>query len=197
MSFEIKDLAGLSQPLTKLVEVVSSAVGAGFRPSAIRKEADARSYEIRALAQAAAEATEIQNDVRLQAHAKRIALIAAENPELATRAKQRLLIREVEGQLNIETIANHAALALPSQVSEEPIAADWRRKFFLEAENVCEADLQFLWGKVLAGEIVQPGSFGLRTLESLRNLSREDAELFRRACAVAMSDGWIALRGMT
>ncbi|MHB1116271.1 DUF2806 domain-containing protein [Sideroxydans sp.] len=35
-----------------------------------------------------------------------------------------------------------------------------------------------LWGRILAGEIKKPGSFSLRTLDVLRNLSKKEAESF-------------------
>ena len=54
--FEAKDLIGLSQPLTKLVEVVSSGLGTLYRPREMRSVADAKAYEIKALARADAEA---------------------------------------------------------------------------------------------------------------------------------------------
>ncbi|MDD2670564.1 hypothetical protein, partial [Zoogloea sp.] len=54
MGFEIKDLAGFSDPLTKLVDVVSKGIGSTFRPGAMRREADAEAYKIRALAAAQA-----------------------------------------------------------------------------------------------------------------------------------------------
>ena len=189
----IKDLGGLSEPLTKLIHVVSSGIGTLYSPRAIKKGAKAKAYEIKTLAKAEAEASEIQKEISLQATSNRIASIAKEQPELAERAKQRLLAREIEGQLNIEEIANHAALALPQEVSAKPVSSDWRRKFFLEAENVCDEDIQSLWGKVLAGEIAKPGSFSLRTLDVLKRLSRSEAEMFQRACRIAMSGGWIAL----
>ena len=189
----IKDLGGLSEPLTKLIHVVSSGIGTLYRPRAMKKGAEAKAYEIKTLAKAEAEAGEIQKEISLRATTNRIASIVKEQPELAERAKQRLLAREIEGQLNIEEIANHAALALPQEVSAEPVSPNWRRKFFLEAENVCEEDIQFLWGKVLAGEIAKPGSFSLRTLDVLKGLSRSEAEMFQRACRIAMSGGWIAL----
>lgn len=195
MGLEIKDLVGLSQPMTKLIEVVSSAIGAGYRPRAIRNEAEAKAYEILTLSRAEAEAEQEKCDSKLSSALARVEQIAQENPELAARAKQRLLMREIEGQLNIEAIAEHAYFALPPSVSEEPISSDWRRKFFLEAENVCESDMQFLWGKVLAGEIATPGFFSLRTLDALRNISKAEAELFRKACSLAMADGWIAVPG--
>jgi len=45
MAFEIKDLAGLSQPATKLIELVSAAVGTLYRPRAIQSDAAAKAVE--------------------------------------------------------------------------------------------------------------------------------------------------------
>lgn len=195
MPFEIKDLAGLSQPATKLIEVVSSAIGTLHKPRAIKAEAVARAFELKTIGEAQAEAEETKKRIAMQGALDRIEQVAAKNPELVARATQRLLIREVEGQANIESIVNHAMLALPSSASEAPVDKDWRRRFFVEAENVCDADMQFLWGKVLAGEVSNPGSFSIRTLDALRYISQGEAELFRKACAVAMQEGWIAIPG--
>jgi hypothetical protein len=190
---EIKDLAGLSQPLTKLVEVVSSAVGTVYRPKAIRDEADAQAYAKISLAKADAQAVIEAHALQTASAIDRVQLALRDHPELAERARQRLLAREVEGQLNVESIADFAAAALPPAVSANPVSPDWRRKFFQEAEGVCEEDMQMLWGRVLAGEVTSPGIYSTRTLDTLRQLSRAEAELFRRACAISMSDGWIAV----
>lgn len=195
MPLEIKDLVGMSEPMTKLIDVVSTAVGTLYRPRQIRSEADARAYEIKTIARAKMEAETDQRMAQFQALQDRLSKITNEFPELAERAKLRLLTREIEGQINVEQIADQAALALPNEVSNDPISTDWRRKFFQEAENVCEVDMQTLWGKVLAGEIAQPGSFGLRTLETLKQLTREEAELFRKMCGLAMDDGSVAIPG--
>ena len=195
MTFEIKDLAGLSQPATKLIEVVAAAIGTLHRPRAIQAEAVAKAFELKTLGEAQAEAEESKKRIALQGALNRIEHIAAKNPGLAARATQRLLVREIEGQENIEAIVSHAMLALPPAASDQPVSPDWRRRFFIEAENVCDADMQFLWGKVLAGEVSSPGSFSIRTLDALRYISQGEAELFRKACSVAMQDGWIAVTG--
>lgn len=195
MSLEITDVAGLSQPMTKLIEVVSSAVGVLYRPRAIRSEAEARAHEIKVIERAKIESETEVKSLQLQAAQSRIQSIAQKYPEIAERARLRLLSQEIEGQFNVEQIAEQAELALPSFVSDEPVSADWRRKFFKEAENVCEEDMQILWGKVLAGEISSPGSFSLRTLDTLRQLSRAEAELFQKACSLAMDDGFVMLTG--
>lgn len=195
MSIEFKDLTGLSQPLTKLVEVVSSAIGSSFRPMQIRREADAKAYETVTLAKATAEATAVANEISIFAKRKTIEQLAEEHPEIAERAKKRLLTKEIEGQLNIESIAQMAAAELPAAVPDQAMNQDWRRKFFSEAENICEHDMQMLWGKVLAGEIAQPGQFSLRTLDTLRQLSPIEAQKFAQICSLAMRAGWVALPG--
>ena len=49
---EIKDLTGLSKPLTKLVEVVSKGIGTLYEPRSIRKKADAEAYKQEVIANA-------------------------------------------------------------------------------------------------------------------------------------------------
>jgi hypothetical protein len=193
MAFDlkVKDIAGISEPIKKLIGVVSAGIGSVFRPRSIRNDADAKAYEIRTIAAAEADAYVMKSSGQTHAELERIEILAGTNPEILSRAKMRLLSREIEGQENIETVAEHALAMLPREVSNQPVAADWRRKFFLEAENVFDTDLQLLWGKVLAGEVTSPGSYSLRTLEILKHLSKEEAELFRIACSLAFSTGWI------
>jgi len=191
MTFEITDLAGISQPIRKLIAVVSEGIGAVYRPRSIRKDADAKAYEMRVIAAAGADVEVIKASGVVRAELERINALSGLDPEFLERAKMRLLTRELEGQVNIEAIAQQAIAQLPSQVSDQPVSGDWRRKFFQEAENICDADLQLLWGKVLAGEVSSPGSYSLRTLEVLKHISKEEAELFRIACNLAFQDGWI------
>jgi hypothetical protein len=52
MGFEIKDLAGLSQPLTKLIEVCAQGIGKAYEPIAIALNAYAKRKEIGLIADA-------------------------------------------------------------------------------------------------------------------------------------------------
>lgn len=191
MGFDVKDIAGLSEPAKKLIEVVSSGIGGVFRPRSMRNEADAKAYEIRAIASAEADANVTKANGQIRAELERIITLAGADTAIVDRAKMRLLSREIEGQMNVEAIAEQALLGLPESVSGQPVSDDWKRKFFLGAENICDVDLQLLWGKVLAGEVVSPGTYSLRTLEILKHLTKEEAEFFRIACSLAFRDGWI------
>jgi hypothetical protein len=72
------------------------------------------------------------------------------------------------------------------KATDVPISDDWLLRWRDNASSISSDELQALWGKVLAGEVKSPGAFSLRTLEFLRNLSREDASLIERAAPLVL-----------
>src|SRR3990167_118121 len=64
--------------------------------------------------------------------------------------------------------------------SEEAVDDDWLFSWRDYAGKVSSTELQDLWGRVLAGEVKTPGSYSLRTLEFLKNISKEEAELISK-----------------
>ena len=188
---EIKDLAGLSQPLTKLIEVVSSGMGAIYRPIGIRRDAAAQADANRVL-----QVTQLKLDVtRANALAQsdvsnKLVMVEA-NEQLQERAKVRLEHREVRRQENLEAIAAAAVAHLPEQASTASVDEDWKTRFFKTAEDVSNADMQDLWAKILAGEVASPGTYSVRTLETLKNLSQHEAEAFRKLRYLALDLGFI------
>lgn len=67
------------------------------------------------------------------------------------------------------------------KVSDEPVNEDWTNRFFSIIEDISDKSLQKIWGQILAGEVKQPKSYSLRTLDVLRNITKEEAELFIKA----------------
>lgn len=155
------------KPFEKLIEVVSNGIGTLYRPRAIRKEADAKAYEIRIIEKAKNEAF---------AEGK---LIEAENLD---RINERLVAKEIKRQNNIDDVVEIAAndLNQTEHLSDIPVEQDWSTRFFDIVQDVSDEDMKVLWGKILAGEIRRPKSYSMRTLELLRNLSKEEAEIFVR-----------------
>jgi hypothetical protein len=88
MAWEIKDLAGLEKPLTKLLEVISAGMGIVYKPRSIRKEADAKAYEILALAGAEATAAVIASHGQAQAQLKYIETLSAGDQELLSYSRK-------------------------------------------------------------------------------------------------------------
>lgn len=66
---------------------------------------------------------------------------------------------------------------------------DWLMRFFDTVGNISDKDLQQLWAKVLAGEIAEPKTCSLRTLDMIRNMSSEEAEIFSHLCKYVMRSG--------
>ena len=67
------------------------------------------------------------------------------------------------------------------KVSNEPVNTNWTNRFFSIVEDISDETLQDIWGRILAGEVKQPNSFSLRTLDLLRNVTKEEAELSVKA----------------
>ena len=64
-------------------------------------------------------------------------------------------------------------------------------RFINSVEDISSENMQKLWGKILAGEILEPSTFSYKTLECMRNLSKKDAELFERLCKTVIEDSFI------
>ncbi|WP_308698356.1 DUF2806 domain-containing protein [uncultured Thomasclavelia sp.] len=62
--------------------------------------------------------------------------------------------------------------------TEKEFDFDWFFRFFDAASNVTDEQMKDLWARILAGEITHPGTFSFRTIETLHNLSRSEAEIF-------------------
>lgn len=155
------------KPFEKLIDVISKGIGTLYSPRAIRKEADAKSYEIGIIESA-----------------KRKAIAEGKESEAETyiRIKERLLFKEIDRQNNLDNVIEIAAEQLSQEkfIKEEPVDKDWSKRFFNIVEDVSDEEMQTVWGRILAGEIKLPKSYSMRTLELLKNLSKEEAESFMR-----------------
>ena len=194
---EFKDLAGLSEPLKRLVEVVAEGIGGVSRPMLTRKNADAKAYEIRTVAEAIAESQKLLGPVR---YADGEIIIDSSgngtqqqlpDASLDSRVISRMAYQEARRQSNLERITQNAAGEFDGseEVGPERPDSDWTARFFRIAEDITTEQMQALWGKVLAGEVKRPGSFSLRTLDILKNISQKEAEIFVRLARIAVRSG--------
>ncbi|HEY9301238.1 MAG TPA: DUF2806 domain-containing protein, partial [Phormidium sp.] len=79
--------------------------------------------------------------------------------------------------------------AEPESKTENHVDPDWISRLFSIAEEVSNENMQRLWGHILAGEVRKPGSYSLRTLEVLRNLTQSDAMLFQKIANFVLTRG--------
>ncbi len=170
------------KPIEKLIDVVSKAIGTIYEPRQIvrKAKAEAKAESIKAIEQAKTNAI-IEGDT--------------EKAEYLDRINNRLVNKETKRQKNIEEVVSTAGGILEAEknVSKEPVNPDWTTRFFDIVQDVSDNEMQLLWGQILAGEIKQPKSYSLRTLELLRNMTKEEAELFRKAAQFTLRQGDVFL----
>jgi hypothetical protein len=201
----MNDILGLGKvlPIDKLIDIVSSATGRLSKPYFDRKDIDTKAYEIKKLAEARAEEMKIisqsvkdnfQLTGGIEYNTSGIAISSPKQlpqdnqivnlsiPELEERTRNRIDFKEAKRQLNIESVTAYAVedLKNESEVTDEPVDENWKTRFFNIAEDVSNDEMQGLWGRILAGEIKKPKSYSIRTLEVLKNLSKEEAECFMK-----------------
>ncbi len=68
---------------------------------------------------------------------------------------------------------------------------DWFIRFFDAASNVSNEDLQKIWAKLLAGETICKGCFSLRAIETLYNMSSDEARLFSKIADIVIDEQYI------
>lgn len=188
---EIEETAKAAKAVAKLLETTLKGIGTVGNHIF---EFDAKKIERISKAKTNAEKRKILSKAEAKAEAE-IIKIESDN-KLMERTQQRLLSQEVKRQTNVENtvlIAKNDLENSSEPVSEIPVDDDWATRFFNIAQDANNEDMQTLWAKILAGEIKKPKSFSLRTLETLRSISTEDAKLFQDAVALSIANQYIIL----
>jgi len=163
------NLEKLSEPITKLIDVVASGMGTLYAPFGTVKQAKADAEAKIIIAKAESEVASIED-----------------------RASKRLLHKESMRQENLESITSIAANELPGEVSKDPVDFDWITQYLDHAQDIRDEQLQILWARILAGEVTSPGSYSKRTLDFLKTLDKWEAVNFTEFCSFALIDsqGW-------
>lgn len=104
------------------------------------------------------------------------------------RAQKRKLLEEARKQHNVETIMALAMEYCSESASTEDIDPDWFHQFIQLSENTSSKMMQALWGKILAGEVANPGTFSFKSLTILKQMTNKEAVAFQHACQLAMTN---------
>lgn len=129
---------------------------------------DARSLITKAVAEAAAkEASSDPEIVR--------AAIAAYLPKELRRAENKARVVQAAAATLIEQPENRA--------SSDEIDEDWLNMFERSCEDASSEQMQRMWGRVLAGEITEPGRFAKSTVRLISELDKQTAEIFEEYCS--------------
>lgn len=100
-------------------------------------------------------------------------------PAIADASARRIVTDAARREINVAKAVIHAEAVLKDDVQEPPqskVNDDWLFRWRDYAGDVSSDELQTIWGRLLAGELKSPGSYSLRTLEFIRNLSSQEAK---------------------
>lgn len=114
------------------------------------------------------------------------------DPQFAQLALEQHLDAIVRKQQNKEAVLIEAHEILKSETpsadtgdaEDQPLDEDWLNYFASYAEKATSENMRALWGRILSGEIRQPGAFSLTTLRIVSELSRETATTFQNLATV-------------
>jgi hypothetical protein len=104
-------------------------------------------------------------------------------PDLAITAANIDISESIRKEVNVSRAVLAAENILASEGQEPPVQDvedDWLYSWRENAGRVSSEELQDLWGRILAGEIKNPGSYSFRTMEFLKGLSKDEAELISK-----------------
>lgn len=160
MVFEIKNIFGLEGPGTELVKALRSATGVLYEPQRIKRKLAAEAKGI------------VEAD-------KILALGEIENKEIVERAANRLIEKTINQQENIEAVIEEAIPLLDDDAKPEEIDKDWLNRFVNGAEQVSDDEARRMWAKILSGEANNPGKYSIRTVNTLTNIGKKEANQIR------------------
>jgi len=200
------------QLIIRLWETLSEkGIGSLLKPWQIKREGlahlEVRRAELLALAQTEKDAEDIRtgqksledfsSDLRFAATAlaplqgkKRIEP-TIDLPAVVEAAARQTIEDSVRRQVNVAHAIAHAEETLrddPQPPPDRKVDDDWLYRWRDYAGDVSADTMQHLWGKILAGELKAPGSFSLRTLDFLRNLSQDEAQAIERLSRFAIEN---------
>ncbi len=172
----------------KLSNGLGKVLGYFFEAKHMKQMAEAEAYKIKALADAKSyeintigEAIRNNQDLPMAFNNgdTSLSIDTTNTEQLIQRSNYRLQYQQARKEHNIESVIGKTVLELEDKTVEstDDVDEDWLNRFFNIVEDVSDEQLQSLWSKILAGEILNPQSYSLRLLEFLRNISKDELEL--------------------
>ena len=182
-------IKAMNDPAIKLIEAVSRAIGKAYEPRYTKRMADAKAYEIEKIS----ETMRNNSDLPIVYTGGETNVDISDYDSLRQRTGARLAYQEIRKQENIEAVVDKAYEEIQGKTlqSDNPVNQDWMSRFISNVGEVSDEEMQMLWAKVLAGEVIAPKTFSLKTLDCLRNLTSDDAVLFSKVCPFIIHNSFL------
>ena len=191
------DLNSKVSAIDKLIDYAATGVGAIAGPMLAPWRASREAKARLASAQIDAEVRRIEAEsdagtsaiiAKAQAEARQYVLPPDADVRGAVQLTREDIVQRIDYQerkrlTNIKSAVEDAAEELgDKEVTDHEPDPDWTARYIDGVQDVSSEDLRKIWAKILAGEVESPGRTSLRTLETLRNMTKRDAEMFGEVC---------------
>lgn len=150
--------------------------------------ADAKAYEIDTIG------TAIRNNkdlpVSFNSSDKTLSIDITNPEQLIQRSNYRLQYQQAKKEYNIESVIGKTVLELGDKNSDstEEVDEDWYTRFFNIVEDISDEQLQRLWARILAGEVLKPRTYTYRFLSVLSNISKNEFEIILKIAPFVSGD---------
>lgn len=169
---------GLEKIITKFFEVIGKGIGKVYEPIYIERIAKSRAKEIEIVSKT------INNniDVPIKYENDGITIDSSSTEEILKRANIREKYNALRKQINIDSIIVKAYNEFDNEeyITNQKVDQDWVLNFFNNAGNISDEYIQKIWSKILIGEIKNPNTYTLRTLNILKNMTSFEANLYEK-----------------
>lgn len=98
------------------------------------------------------------------------------------------LVNEFSKSENLGASLSFSSACAGESVDVSSIDHSWFIRWADGASEQFDDEMRRIWGKVLDGELENPGSYSKRTLSILSDMSKDEAESFRKICSYTIMD---------
>lgn len=191
------DITPIAEGIKTNLNATPSGVNKIFTAFLGKKYAENARYQALAVAQTQKdiERIAIGEAVFVNGEVTEIPSLAEQSKELSWREIQQ---REEEQNFSgcmLEAITDSSSRQ--NDADEQDIPSKFFSRWRAEAVHMSSAEERQLWGRILSEEAHRAGSFSLRTLDILRNLDRQGALIFEKACDYVVNRHTVLLGVLT
>ncbi|MCG7551941.1 TIGR03899 family protein [Pseudoalteromonas sp. JC28] len=115
------------------------------------------------------------------------------------RALKRQQLIKIQRQQNLEAIMGMALTLCPEVTARGRPDPDWLEHFITLAEDIANHSMQKLWAKILVGESITPGTFSIKSLQTLKMMTQREATALQRCAPLCgyleREDSYLILHG--
>ncbi len=183
----------------RLSNGIGKVLGYFFEAKHLKQMADAEAYKTKTLADAKAyeintigDAIRNNKDLPIKVNNidNTLSVDITNTEQLIQRSNLRLQYQQAKKEHNIESVIGKTVLELGDKTvdSSEGVDEDWYTRFFNIVEDISDEQLQGLWARILAGEILKPRTYTYRFLSVLRNISKNEFEIILKIAPYVCGD---------